>query len=130
MTNVVLFLMMFSIARVIFSSVSLSTAETESSRMRISGLVKNALAMATRCLENHVFAITANRIGTEERGKDKFYFTGASQITSHKGEILSSAPKDECYVDFVEIDIEKARNKKLNKYNDMLSDRRSDLYVS
>jgi len=87
-------------------------------------------AMVTRCLENRVFAITANRIGTEERGKDKFYFTGASQITSYRGEVLSSAPKDECYVDFVEIDIEKARNKKLNEYNDILSDRRSDLYVS
>ncbi|MFX0058482.1 MAG: nitrilase-related carbon-nitrogen hydrolase [Candidatus Hodarchaeota archaeon] len=86
-------------------------------------------AMITRCLENRVFAITANRIGSERRGSDSFDFTGASQITSYKGEILSSAPSDEVFAEFIKIDIYKARNKNLNEYNNIFEDRRSDLYA-
>ena len=85
-------------------------------------------AMKTRCLENHVFAITANRIGTEERGKDKFIFTGASQITAFDGEVLSSAPVNEVFVDIVDIDINAARNKSLNEFNNLFKDRRQELY--
>ena len=85
-------------------------------------------AMITRCLVNRVFAITANRIGTEKRGEDNFTFTGGSQITSARGEALSSAPKKEIYSDFVDIDIEQSRNKVLNDYNDIFKDRRPDLY--
>jgi len=85
-------------------------------------------AMITRCLENRVFAITSNRIGNEIRGVDNFNFTGGSQITSYNGEILSSAPRDKIHVDFVEIDLEKARDKKLNKFNNLLEDRRPDYY--
>ncbi|GAI74884.1 unnamed protein product, partial [marine sediment metagenome] len=66
-------------------------------------------AMVTRCLENRVYAITANRIGEEKRGDNNFKFTGKSQITSYNGVILSTGPKDEIHVDFVDIDIEKAR---------------------
>jgi len=85
-------------------------------------------AMVTRCLENRVFAITSNRIGNEMRGEDNFTFTGGSQITSYNGEVLSSAPTDKIYVDFVEIELEKARDKKLNEFNDLLADRRPDYY--
>ena len=85
-------------------------------------------AMITRCLENHVFAITANRIGQEIRGDDNFNFTGASQITACKGEILSSAPNDNIFTDFVEIDVKEARNKKLNEFNNILQDRRNQFY--
>ena len=85
-------------------------------------------AMVTRCLENRVFAITANRIGNEVRGDDNFNFTGGSQITANNGAILSSAPKDKIYVDFVDIDLEKARDKKLNDFNELFLDRRPDYY--
>jgi len=87
-------------------------------------------AMVTRCLENRVFAITANRIGKEIRGEDNFSFTGASQITSFDGKILSSAPTDKPYVDIVEVDIEKSRNKELNSFNDLIKDRRKEMYSS
>lgn len=85
-------------------------------------------AMTTRCLENRVFAITANRIGNEKRGKDNFAFTGGSQITSFDGKILSSALKDKTLVDVVEIDITKSNNKMINEYNDILKDRRKEFY--
>ena len=85
-------------------------------------------AMVTRCLENHIFAITANRIGEETRGDDNFKFTGASQITSHDGKVLSSAPIDKISVDIVDIDIEQARDKNLNDFNNLIRDRRTNFY--
>lgn len=87
-------------------------------------------AMVTRCLENRIFAITANRIGQESRGGDNFQFTGASQITSYKGEILSSAPIDKIFKDFIGIDINNARNKELNNYNNIFKDRRPEFYFN
>jgi len=86
-------------------------------------------AMITRCLINRVFAVTSNRIGNEARGEDKFTFTGGSQITSYNGDVLSSAPKDEVHIEFVEIDVEKARDKNLNKYNNVIKDRRTEIYL-
>jgi predicted amidohydrolase len=86
-------------------------------------------AMITRCLENRVFAITANRIGRESRGEDDFTFTGRSQIISYKGEILSRGPDDGKLIDFVELDYKKARNKKINEFNNLLKDRRKKFYL-
>lgn len=85
-------------------------------------------AMVTRCLENRVFAVTANRIGHEKRGEDDFTFTGASQITATRGEVLISAKKDECSVTIVEVDPHDARNKSITTYNDVFQDRRSAYY--
>lgn len=85
-------------------------------------------AMSIRCLENRVYAVTSNRIGDEKRGSDNFKFTGASQITSYNGEVLSRAPNDKIFIDFVDVDVKNARNKKLNEYNDLFNDRRIDYY--
>ena len=85
-------------------------------------------AMTTRCLENRVYSVTANRIGQEKRGQDNFEFTGASQITSYDGKVLSSAPANKIHTDFLEIDVQNSRNKKLNEYNDILEDRKKNFY--
>ena len=85
-------------------------------------------AMQTRCLENRVFAVTANRTGREQRGNNDFNFTGESQITSVKGTILSTAPISESHVDIVEIDPSEADNKTINSFNDLLNDRRTEFY--
>jgi len=87
-------------------------------------------AMVTRCIENHVFAVTANRIGTEQRGDDNFIFTGQSRITGCRGEILASVGDNETCVKTVEIDPSVARDKSVNPYNDLLKDRRSQFYSS
>jgi len=84
--------------------------------------------MQTRCLENRVFAVTANRIGREQRGTNDFNFTGGSQITAVNGTVLSSAPTDIPYVDVIEIDPSMADNKMINSYNDLLKDRRTEFY--
>ena len=85
-------------------------------------------AMITRCLVNRVFAVTSNRIGNERRGENNFTFTGGSQITSYNGDVLSSAPKEKPHIDFVKIDIKQARDKNLNMYNNVIKDRRTELY--
>lgn len=85
-------------------------------------------AMVTRCIENRLYAVTANRIGREMRGEDDFKFTGGSQITSYDGSILSKAPLDNSSIGFVEININHARNKNLNDYNNLLRDRRKEFY--
>jgi predicted amidohydrolase len=85
-------------------------------------------AMATRCLENHVFAITANRIGTEQRGPRKLTFTGGSQITGTKGEILHRASSDREAVAVLEIDPQVAQDKFVTANNQIFDDRRIELY--
>ncbi len=85
-------------------------------------------AMVTRCLSNRVFAVTANRIGREQRGEDDFEFTGQSQITAYNGEILASAPTASTSVKFVDIDVKKARNKFVTEYNNVFQDRRTKYY--
>ncbi|MFX0164795.1 MAG: nitrilase-related carbon-nitrogen hydrolase [Candidatus Hodarchaeota archaeon] len=86
-------------------------------------------AMITRCLENRIYAVTANRIGHEKRGEDEFRFTGGSQITSYDGSIISTAPLDQEFIDFADIDVSLVRNKKLNEYNDLIGDRRKKFYL-
>ena len=86
-------------------------------------------AMVTRCLENRVFSITANRIGAEERGgKPKLTYIGHSEIVSPQGEILHRASRDKEELSVAEIDPGEARSKSLNRYNDLLKDRRPTLY--
>jgi len=86
-------------------------------------------AMITRCLENHVYAVTANRIGIEERGgKRELKFIGKSEIVNPDGKILARAGEQMEEIKILEIDPLLARNKHINAYNDILSDRRPDLY--
>ncbi len=88
-------------------------------------------AMVTRCLENRIFSITANRIGREARGgKSPLTFIGKSEIVSPKGHILSRASADAPELTVVDIDVEEARNKSINPHNDLLKDRRPGYYAS
>lgn len=84
--------------------------------------------MATRCLENRVFAVTANRTGREVRGGSDFLFTGKSQITGPQGDILWQAGSDVEEVGIVDIDLKAAENKNLNSYNNLFDDRRIAFY--
>ena len=84
-------------------------------------------ANITRAIENHIFIITANRIGEEERGDSKYTFIGKSEIISPNGDILVRAKEEEC-VKICTVDPSLALNKKINEHNDLLKDRREDLY--
>ena len=82
-------------------------------------------AMVTRCLENRVFAVTSNRVGTE-RG---LTFIGSSQITACTGEILARLPKDCVATAMAQIQPHEARNKDVTPQNNILTDRTPDAYV-
>jgi predicted amidohydrolase len=85
-------------------------------------------AMVTRCIENRVFAITANRVGTEHRAGQKLTFTGRSQVVTPKGEILTRAGVEGQRIDVVDIDPHVARDKSITPVNDVIGDRRPELY--
>ncbi len=84
-------------------------------------------AMVTRAIENRVFIVTCDRIGTEKRNGKNNIFIGKSEIVSPKGEILIRVNDEEC-VKIVEIDPGLALNKKATSYNDIFAERREDLY--
>jgi predicted amidohydrolase len=86
-------------------------------------------AMPTRCLENRVFAVTANRTGEEKRKQGQsLKFIGQSLIVSPEGEVLISASENDESLLVADIDPEKARDKKLNPLNNIFSDRRPGMY--
>lgn len=85
-------------------------------------------AMVTRCLENRIFVITANRTGCEERGGKKLTYTGRSQITSPVGKVLVRSTAEGMEVGAEQIDTFLSRNKRINDYNDLFLDRRSEHY--
>ena len=86
-------------------------------------------SMITRCLENRVFAVTADRIGNEERVPGQLLkFIGQSQLVDPDGQILYRASVNKEEVKILEIDILKARDKSINKKNNIFTDRRQNLY--
>ena len=85
-------------------------------------------AMYARSVENRVFTITANRIGTETQAGRSLTFTGASQILDPEGNTLAYGPTDVADTMLVTIDAEAADNKSINEYNDLAKDRRPGLY--
>ena len=85
-------------------------------------------AMVVRCLENRVFAATADRVGVEDRGGNELRFIGTSEIVSPEGEVLVRMGNDEAGIRVVEVDLKTASNKKINKYNDLIAGRKPLAY--
>jgi len=86
-------------------------------------------AIITRCLENRIFIVTANRVGTEERIPNRaLTFIGQSQVVDPDGHVLCRASEIEEETKVVNINIKKSRNKSINLGNDLFLDRRPDLY--
>lgn len=84
--------------------------------------------MPTRSFENSVFAITANRFGTEKRPHGEISFSGQSQIAGPRGDVIFQAPGDAEDIFITEIDPLIARNKMVTERNDLLQDRRPEFY--
>lgn len=83
-------------------------------------------AMITRSLENHVFTITANRVGRESRWDETMTFTGRSQITSWNGNRLMQASNSQEMIISAMIEPKEAREKKINHYNDLFAMRHKE----
>lgn len=86
-------------------------------------------SMPIRARENHLFTITANRYGTEQKGGEELTFIGMSEICDPQGEILHRADRTGDDVTTVSFDPKAARDRKINEMNDVLGDRRPETYV-
>jgi len=86
-------------------------------------------AVNTRAMENNIYYAACDRVGTE-RG---FRFIGQSKICDPSGRPLAEAPHDREEILYAEIDVEKARRKKIIRVPnlheiDRLRDRRPEMY--
>jgi predicted amidohydrolase len=84
--------------------------------------------MSVRALENGVFTITANRVGTEARTSESLTYTGQSQIVDPKGSPVICLSKTRVEAAVVDVDIAAAADKAITKHNHKLNDRRPHLY--
>lgn len=85
-------------------------------------------AMVTRCVENRVYAVTANRWGTEDRPHGSLTFTGRSRIISPGGKVLREAPEAADDTAIAEIDPAVARDKAVTPLNHLWESRRPEQY--
>ena len=85
--------------------------------------------MVARSIENRMFTVLANRIGTEtSAGRNPITFTGRSQITNPVGDILARGSTTRSGLIIAEIQPQKAQNKFLTRQNHIIDDRRVELY--
>jgi predicted amidohydrolase len=84
--------------------------------------------MVTRSMENNIFTITANRIGSDKRAEGKIKFTGKSQITGPKGKLIYRAKSNHEELSIFDIDINEARDKSMTSTNELIKDIRPDFY--
>ena len=86
-------------------------------------------AMVTRCLENHVFAATADRVGRENRGSVDLTYKGMSEIVSPDGQIVKRLSVDREEIAVANVDLAISQNKRLNPHNDLFKQRRTEQYT-
>lgn len=86
-------------------------------------------AMVTRSLENGLFCVTANRIGTEEIPDLSLTFTGRSQMTEPKGDRILRFSHAEQAFKVVKINPELSDTKNVNRHNSLIADRRVEFYL-
>jgi len=86
-------------------------------------------AMVTRSIENGVFCITANRVGTEKIPDLALTFTGRSQATDPKGNRILTFSRVEQGFKAVKINPEASDTKNVNRYNHLITDRRAEYYL-
>lgn len=86
--------------------------------------------MLCRCIENNVFAITANRFGVEKRPHGELRFTGKSQIVAPKGVLLQRAQSQRESLYITEINPQEADSKNITPLNQLMADRRPEYYTS
>jgi predicted amidohydrolase len=84
--------------------------------------------MLGRCIENAVFAVTANRYGEDRRPHGSLRFTGKSQIVGPDGAVIARAASQREELSLCEIDTRRARNKRITPGNHLLRDRRPEFY--
>ena len=85
-------------------------------------------AMRTRSLENRVFTVTANRTGADTRPGGTVRFTGRSQITDPRGELLARAGRATETAMAADCDLALSRDKALTRITGLFDSRRPGYY--
>jgi predicted amidohydrolase len=85
-------------------------------------------AMRTRCLENRVFAVTANRIGSESLSDLQRTFIGKSQVMDPLGVRLIAASGHETVAKVADINLTLAQDKYVTARNHIFQDRKPQFY--
>ncbi|MEX2026698.1 MAG: carbon-nitrogen hydrolase family protein [Pirellulaceae bacterium] len=86
-------------------------------------------AVNTRAMENQIYYLACNRVGTE-RG---FRFIGMSKIAAPGGSVIAEAMHENEAILYAQVDVDKARNKHLVRVPklheiDRIKDRRPEMY--
>jgi len=84
-------------------------------------------AMVIRALENNVFTVTCDRVGTENRTGQPLEFIGKSRIIAPDGRILGELGTEEAFLS-AEFDPQLADNKQVTPRNELFADRRPEYY--
>lgn len=86
------------------------------------------MAMPVRAFENKVHLAVANRTGTDHNAGEDVSFNGQSAIYSYNGTVLADASADGDAIIITEITPSDTRSKSFNSINDILKDRRPEMY--
>lgn len=85
-------------------------------------------SMPLRALENRVYTLTANRVGTEHRTADPLTFIGLSTIASPLGEVLARGPEAEPAALLADLDLDRC-DPWITPRNHVVADRRPEFYA-
>jgi predicted amidohydrolase len=90
--------------------------------------------LKVRAFENKVIVAFADRIGSEtvhiEGKTEELVFRGQSCIINYNGNILAMDSSLEESITYAEVLMEPIRTKNINKFNNIITDRRSDIYFT
>lgn len=84
-------------------------------------------AMPVRALENRVFTLTANRVGVEQRSRQRLRFIGRSTIASPRAEKLVVLSHDRAEAGSAALDLDRC-DPWLTPRNHVVEDRRPEFY--
>jgi len=85
-------------------------------------------AMPVRALENRVFTLTANRVGTEHRTEQRLRFIGRSTIASPRAERLAECAADQAAAAAADLDLALC-DPHITPRNHVIADRRPEFYA-
>lgn len=85
--------------------------------------------MPARAIENKVFLLVANRIGSETNGNETLHFNGKSGIWDYYGNLLVAGSDDAESILVAEISPKEARTKNIDQFNNIFLDRKPNYYI-
>ena len=90
---------------------------------KVTGRAHWEILIRARAIEDQVFVVAANQIGSHPPDKESF---GGSMIVDPWGEVLARAPDDEC---FVAAELDFARQDEVREKLPSLANRQAAAYV-